>query len=57
MAQGVKRLTSIHEDVGSIPSLAQGLRIRRCRKLQVQVKDAVWIWCRCVCGVDWQLKL
>ena len=30
MVQGIKNPTSIHEDVGSIPGLASGLRIQRC---------------------------
>ena len=34
VAQQVKNLTSIHEDVGSVLALLSGLRIQRCRELQ-----------------------
>ena len=34
MPHQVKNLTSIHEDAGSIPGLAYGLKIRHCCELQ-----------------------
>jgi len=34
VGQWVKNLTRVHEDEGSIPGLAQGLRIRHCHELQ-----------------------
>ena len=44
-------LTSIHEDIGSIPGLISGLRIWRCLELCIghrQGSDPVllWLWCR-----------
>ena len=41
IAQQVKNPTSIPEDAGSIPSLAQGLRIYSCHKLWYRSK--VWL--------------
>ena len=34
VAQWVKNPTSVHEDVGSIPGHAQGVKIRHCCKLK-----------------------
>ena len=39
----VKNLTSVHEDVGSIPCLAQQLRIQHCHELQYRFQ----MWLRC----------
>ena len=44
-------LSSIHEDSGSIPGLAQGLRIQHCRELWYRLPTRadpvlLWLWCR-----------
>ena len=53
VSQRAKNLASIREDVGSIPGLAQGERIRCCRELwyRLQIVDCLdlallWLWCR-----------
>ena len=53
---GFKNPTSIHEDVGSIPGLAFGLRIWHCCKLHHRA-DAAHIWHCCGLGAGQQLQL
>ena len=55
VAQQVTNLTRIHEDVGSIPGLLSGLRIRHCCELCGGHRcglDLVllWLWCRPAAG-------
>ena len=52
MAQGVKNQTSIHEDTGLIPGLAQCLKIQCCCELGVGRRCGFedWILCCCGCG-------
>ena len=50
---------SVHEDVGSIPGLAQGAMDPVMLQAAAQVKDSAGIWhcCDCGCGEQLQLQL
>ena len=53
MVQWVKNLTSIHEDVGLIPGLAQGVKDLGSPQAVVYVTEAAWIPHCCGCDVGW----
>ena len=53
VAHQVKNLTSIHEDVGLIPGLAQWVK----DLVLLLDADAAWTWCCFGCGAGWQLQL
>ena len=57
VAQWLMNPTGNHGVAGSIPGLAQWLRIRHCLELWYRSQDTARILCCCGCGVGRQLQL
>ena len=54
VAQRVKNITDIHEDVGFIPGFTQWIKDLALLWAAVLVADVAWIWCCCGCAIGWQ---
>ena len=57
VAQQVRNPTSIREDVGSIPGLAQWAKDLALLQAAAWVTDVAQICCCYGCGIGWQLQL
>ena len=57
VVQQFQNLTSVCEDAGSIPGLAQWIKDLALPGAAAQVTDAARILNCCSCGVGWQLQL
>ena len=57
VAQRVKNLISIHEEVGWIPGLTQWVKDPVLLRAVAKLSGAAQVWHCCGCGTVWQLQL